>query len=489
MDFTSLCSNPEKCFCWLIILLDIFAIFYLVFVSFYKVTRLVRMIGWIWIGVLITADIIILAIHPCVLTLLCILFTIMIMAAMLSVVLPNAGNWEMPEKAGDDEKPKKKEKCGSYVVREIDPQKYCFELYDPQNRLLVRSLHCYLSVGDVKQAIASTRESGEIAEVEDRTVDWIKEVNHPKFELFKDGAKFRFQLSSDSSFVIFRSKPFASLQECKKQMDKTIAAVASLAVYISVEKLSESEAKQYADANVIGAENAEDASAAPIEQAESEATQAKPADEAAAQTPPAAQPKPEAVAPIDVRAVTATKLDICYDPETGFLGPSMRGFEPLFTCSSADKLLLVWSDGRYKVVPAPEKDKVFVDKDLLLATVYDRDRLYTCVYTEKEVPFSCIKRFAFGGVIQNRDYSLLPEPGTIRLLEEGTPPTIWIKFRPAKGQRILQKKFDPSQEVIVKGVRARGKQITTKPISAIAGGDKPPRFWDESLATEKGGLF
>ena len=199
--------------------------------------------------------------------------------------------------------------------------------------------------------------------------------------------------------------------------------------------------------------------------------------------------KVEAFETIDVRAVTATKLDICYDPETGFLGPSMRGFEPLFTCSSADKLLLVWSDGRYKVVPAPEKDKVFVDKDLLLATVYDRDRLYTCVYTEKEVPFSCIKRFAFGGVIQNRDYSLLPEPGTIRLLEEGTPPTIWIKFRPAKGQRILQKKFDPAQEVIVKGVRARGKQITTKPISAIAGGDRPPRFWDDSLATEKGGLF
>lgn len=291
MDLTSLCSNPEKCFCWLIILLDIFAIFYLVFVSFYKVTRLVRMIGWIWIGVLITADIIILAIHPCILTLLCILFTIMIMAAMLSVVLPNAGNWEMPEKTGDDEKPKKKEKCGSYVVREIDPQKYCFELYDPQNRLLVRSLHCYLSVGDVKQAIASTRESGQIADVEDRTVDWIKEVNHPKFELFKDGEKFRFQLSSDSSFVIFRSKPFASLQECKKQMDKTIAAVASLAVYISVEKLSESEAKQYADANVIGAENAEDASAAPVEQPKSEATQAKPADEAVAQTAPQPEPK------------------------------------------------------------------------------------------------------------------------------------------------------------------------------------------------------
>ena len=40
----------------------------------------------------------------------------------------------------------------------------------------------------------------------------------------------------------------------------------------------------------------------------------------------------------------------------------------------------------------------------------------------------------------------------------------------------------------MKGVRARGKQITTKPISAIAGGDNPPRFGDDSRATEKGRL-
>ena len=192
---------------------------------------------------------------------------------------------------------------------------------------------------------------------------------------------------------------------------------------------------------------------------------------------------------IDVRAVTAVKLQICYDPETGFLGNSMRGFEPMFECSSTDKLLLVWGDGRYKVVPAPEKDKLFVDKDLLLARTFDRDQVWTCVYTEKEIPFSCLKRFAFGGVIQNKDYNLLPEPGAIRYLEPGTPSTLWIKFRPAKGQRILQKKLSPEQEVAVKGVRARGKQITTKSISAIAGGDKPPRFWDESLATERAGLF
>ena len=199
--------------------------------------------------------------------------------------------------------------------------------------------------------------------------------------------------------------------------------------------------------------------------------------------------KAETFDSIDVRAVTATKISLCYDREAGFLGNALRGVDPLFECSSLDKILLVWPDGRYKVIPAPEREKVFVDKDAMLVEVFDRERLYTCVYTEKEVPFSCIKRFAFGGTILNKEYSLLPEPGTVRLLQAGTPEFVWMKFRPAKGQRILQKKFKTEDEVAVKGVRARGKQITTKPISAIAGDDKPPRFWDEALETDKASLF
>ena len=192
---------------------------------------------------------------------------------------------------------------------------------------------------------------------------------------------------------------------------------------------------------------------------------------------------------IDVRAVTATKIELCYDRESGFIGNALRGQEPTLQCSSLDKLLLVWPDGRYKVVPAPDKDKIFVDKDLMHVSVYDRDKVFCCVYTEKEIPFSCLKRFSFGGVIQNKEYNLLPDAGTIRFFEPGTPKTLWIKFRPAKGQRILQKRVDPESEVAVKGVHARGKQLTTKSISAIAGGEKPPRFWDDTQATERSNLL
>nr|MBO4517797.1 hypothetical protein [Clostridia bacterium] len=255
IDITALCNNTEKCLCWLIILLDIFAIFYLVFVSFYKVTEFAKMLGWICIGVLITADVIIVAIHPCILTLLCILFTIMIMAAILSVVLPGAGVSATVEQSGGAQRPKNNTKCGSYVIREIDSKKYCFEIYDKQDRFLVRSCNCYKSVADVKYAISVSRESGIIADVEDRTASWIKEVNHPKFEMFKEGDGYCFRLSLDGKSVIFKSQAYQTLQECKKQLDKTIVAVASTAVYISVEKLSGADAAQYKNMKSTGFEN------------------------------------------------------------------------------------------------------------------------------------------------------------------------------------------------------------------------------------------
>lgn len=229
----------------MIILLDIFAIFYLVFVSFYRVTRLVRMIGWIWVGVLITADVIIVAIHPCIITLLCILFTIMIMTAILSVVLPSIDYQEVHEQIEDNQRPKKDAKVGSYVIREIDKNKYCFDIYDRQDKFLVRSYNCYKTVSDVKEAIRMARRNGEIADVEDRTANWIKEVNHPKYEMNKENDLYYFKLSIDTLSIMFKSDSFKTLQECKKQLEKTIKAVQSLAVYISVEKLSSDEAQQY----------------------------------------------------------------------------------------------------------------------------------------------------------------------------------------------------------------------------------------------------
>jgi len=191
----------------------------------------------------------------------------------------------------------------------------------------------------------------------------------------------------------------------------------------------------------------------------------------------------EAFEEIEVRELTATELTLKIDRENGYIGTEIRGGEELFKCSSLDKILMVWDDGRYKMMPPPEK--FFVDKNCLYIQLYDREKEFTAVYTEPSYGFTYIKRFAFGGLIQNKEYRLAPEKSKVLLLEEGTPDSVYVKYKPAKSQRIHQQEFTPS-EVICKGVAAKGIQMTSKDISRLS--TKKPSWWDDSEKSPKGQL-
>ncbi|HRR32553.1 MAG TPA: DNA topoisomerase IV subunit A [Kiritimatiellia bacterium] len=187
---------------------------------------------------------------------------------------------------------------------------------------------------------------------------------------------------------------------------------------------------------------------------------------------------------IEVRALTATELSLKIDRENGYIGTDIRNGEELFKCSSLDKIIVVWNDGRYKMMPPP--DKFFVDKKgATYCQVFDRDKAFTCVYTEPHYGFTYIKRFAFGGAIQNKEYRLAPEGSKILLFEEDVPDAIYVKYKPAKSQRIHQQMFTPS-DVLVKGVAAKGIQMTSKDIAKIA--TKKPGWWDDNETPPKGVL-
>ena len=172
-------------------------------------------------------------------------------------------------------------------------------------------------------------------------------------------------------------------------------------------------------------------------------------------------------------------------PDAGHAGTfwlrRVRGGEELFLCSSLDKLIIVWSDGRYRVVNPP--DKLFVDKSMIYCAIMDKDRQMTVVYTQKDYGFTYIKRFTFGGAIMNRDYLCTPEHSTILHLQEGSPENIYVKYKPSKGQRIHQQCFHPG-DVIVKGVKAKGVQMTSKSIARIA--VDRPRWWKDDAETPRG---
>ena len=84
------CSGTE-CLCWILVLFNIFAVLYLVFCSFWEVSVLAKIVGWVQSIVLIGVAIGILFFHTCIYTLLATIFTGMMLMAILAVILSNPG--------------------------------------------------------------------------------------------------------------------------------------------------------------------------------------------------------------------------------------------------------------------------------------------------------------------------------------------------------------------------------------------------------------
>ncbi|WFB35261.1 DNA topoisomerase IV subunit A [Kiritimatiellota bacterium B12222] len=176
---------------------------------------------------------------------------------------------------------------------------------------------------------------------------------------------------------------------------------------------------------------------------------------------------------IEVRKLTASELKIRYDKAGGYLGHNVKEGEELLQCSSLDKLIVVWRDGRYQLMTPP--DKQFLGKDILYVGIYDRDKEFLVCFTHNQTSF--IKRFTFGGCIQNKEYNLCPKgKNKVILFEEGGAEQVFVKFAPMKNQRVHQQLLTVS-DYQVKGAKTKGNQITMKKVSKIA--TKKPRNWDD----------
>lgn len=228
------CSGSE-CLCWILAFLNILAVFYLVFCSFWRVTRMVKICGWVWAAVLLCATVGILFFHTCIYTLLATVFTAMMLMAIMSVVLPSAGEGvESEVRRHVAAKP-----LGCYVISETLDGRYAFAIYDASRRLLVNSYYSYETLQRAKDEICVCRENGEIAGVENRTGRWIKEEFHPKFVLCTENGKCFFTLLIREDHIMLRSGNFVQLKDCLALLERVKHAVQSTDVYYSVDKASD----------------------------------------------------------------------------------------------------------------------------------------------------------------------------------------------------------------------------------------------------------
>ena len=176
---------------------------------------------------------------------------------------------------------------------------------------------------------------------------------------------------------------------------------------------------------------------------------------------------------VETRTLAEKDMAVRFDPDKGYLGTGGVDGEPLFKCSAYDKLVLVFDDTSFKVVPPP--DKMFLEKKLVYAAVHDRDKVMTMVYAADGM--ARLKRFSFGGAIQNKEYACAPEEGAkVLYFSDAGPETLYVKYAPKKGQQIHQQAFEPAK-VPVRNPRTRGNQMTAKKIASIS--DQKPRNWDD----------
>ena len=223
--------SAEECLSWIIILLNILTVFYLVFCAWFKVTKTVKIVGYVWASALAVGTIAVVASHTCIFTILSAVFTALILMAVLSVVF-NKGVF-----ANEKAEEKTKKTIGAYVIHKTDDGKYVFLLYNDKRIAIGRSNCKYDSIDEVKKAIALCRENGLFVSVENKTKSWIEFVNHPKFIMYEEGGKFRFYMTLSDESIMLKSDVFEINAECETRMEEAVSAVKTQNLFYSEQEV------------------------------------------------------------------------------------------------------------------------------------------------------------------------------------------------------------------------------------------------------------
>lgn len=181
---------------------------------------------------------------------------------------------------------------------------------------------------------------------------------------------------------------------------------------------------------------------------------------------------------ISERDLTAHELSINYDREKGYIGHKIAG-EKLLVCSPLDRLLIVWRDGRCKVVAPPEK--LFVDDNLIYCRILDREQVMSVVY-ELDL-FTHFKKFTVGRLVTNRESRIAPKGANIRYFTDEDAAALYVRYREDARIKIRQQRFSIERQP-VRTRDAKGPVLTANPIEYV-GAEKAPD-WNDDLTGPPG---
>jgi topoisomerase-4 subunit A len=172
------------------------------------------------------------------------------------------------------------------------------------------------------------------------------------------------------------------------------------------------------------------------------------------------------LAEVNIREVALRNLKVGHDKSGQFAGYGVKNSnkdqDPV-VCSEFDRLVLLRSDGSFKVVPVAEKLYVGPVKQVLLA---DRGQLYSMLYRDRKTGAYYAKRFRIDSYILDKEYRTLPDNCMIEALYTNYGVVVNCEFTPKKHQHVNHVEVD-FDTVEIRATGARGFKITAQEIARI----------------------
>jgi len=169
---------------------------------------------------------------------------------------------------------------------------------------------------------------------------------------------------------------------------------------------------------------------------------------------------------LDKRAIATKSIKVGVDFESGFLGTKITS-DQVIECTNFDKLLLLFSDGTYQVIPVAEKLYVQREGKLLMhAMVADKETPVTVVYKDERSHICYGKKFVVKKYIMEKMYRFLEEGSELQFLTLDGNAKVELQLLPRAGQRVSKEKVELGK-VSIKGTTAKGIQLSRKPVKKV----------------------
>jgi topoisomerase-4 subunit A len=170
---------------------------------------------------------------------------------------------------------------------------------------------------------------------------------------------------------------------------------------------------------------------------------------------------------VDKLAVARANIRLSFDRDSSFFGSSVRGQEFAMNVTEYDKILVVTSDGTYRIMTPPEK--AWMPGAVLYAAVFDpaKGAGFTLVYWDADGA-AWGKKVRVERFITNKVYSLVKEgsAGIAFLTDKKSPGRAVLHMTPAKRQKVKSVTVD-LYSIPPCGLSARGTRLTSKPMERV----------------------